>query len=231
MNTPLLGGDELVTSPSAQYDALRFVSEESPCPYLPGRLARSEVYRVDELLPHDYERLIGLGFRRCGRIVYRPQCRACRECRQLRVRVADFEPTRSMNRVWRLNRDITVCSQAPSPSNESYELFVRYLNNQHDGTMGRSRESFVDFLYDSPTDSVEIHYRLADRLIGVSIADHVPSGLSNVYMFFDTQSQPGHLFHFVGDRSCPPRRRIALLSGLLHRRFCNDGVQGQVPSP
>jgi len=184
MNEPLIS-EEWITSPAERHDALRFVSEETPCPYLSGRQSRSEVYRADGLEPAAYERLLGLGFRRSGRIVYRPRCRECHECRQLRVVVGSFVRTRSMNRVWRMNRDVGVALDDPEATEEKYDLFVRYLNAQHDGTMGRTRDALAGFLYDSPTDTVELTYRIGRRLIGVSIADRVPAGLSSVYMFFD----------------------------------------------
>jgi arginine-tRNA-protein transferase len=90
-----------------------------------------------------------------------------------------------MSRVWRLNRDIDVSVGIPTESEERYEVFLRYLESQHDRLMGRSREAFADFLYDSPTETLEFAYRRGPRLIGVSIADRIPSGLSSVYMYFD----------------------------------------------
>lgn len=184
MKEPLIR-DGLISTPQDEYDALRFVSEEAPCPYLPGRQARSELYAVDELSTAAYEGLLSRGFRRSGRVVYRPRCRSCRECRQLRVCVALFARSRSMNRVWRLNRDVQVDVARPAPSNEKYGVFVRYLDGQHDRTMGRTRDAFEEFLYDTPTETLEFAYRLGTRLVGVSIADRVPSGLSSVYMYFE----------------------------------------------
>ena len=93
-----------------------------------------------------------------------------------------------MNRVWRMNRDVQVVIGEPDVSDEKYDLFLRYLEGQHDRTMGRSWEAFLDFLYDSPTETAEFTYWLGRRLIGVSIVDRVPTGLSSVYMFFDPAS-------------------------------------------
>lgn len=174
-----------ISSAQAEYDTLRFVSDESACPYLAGREARHEAYLVEGLEPAAYERLLARGFRRSGRVVYRPRCRTCHECRQLRVPVEEFRPTASMRRVVRRNADVCVEAGRPEPSEEKFTLYRRYLDAQHDGTMSRSRESFLDFLYDSPTDSCEFRYRLGERVVGISIADRVPRGLSSVYMYFD----------------------------------------------
>ncbi len=177
--------EELISSAQADYDSLRHVSPEQPCPYLPGRMARSEAYWVDRLDDTMYQRLLGRGFRRSGRIIYRPRCRNCRECRQMRVPVDQFAPTRSMRRVMRRNEDVVIRVAEPVPDAEKFSLYLRYLCHQHDGSMSRSFESFREFLYDSPMPSQEFSYRVGDRLVGVSIADRVPNGLSSVYMYFD----------------------------------------------
>ena len=177
----------VISSAQADYDALRYVSQETPCPYLPDNKARSEAYAVDQLEGAVYERLLTRGFRRSGRVVYRPRCRGCQECRQIRVPVGSFQPTRSMRRVMRRNADVTVEEGRPAPDLEKFALYRRYLDAQHDESMARSYESFREFLYDSPLETCEFLYRLHGRLMGVSIADRLPLGLSSVYMYFDPE--------------------------------------------
>jgi arginyl-tRNA--protein-N-Asp/Glu arginylyltransferase len=177
--------DTMISSAQADYDALRYVSPEKPCPYLPDKNARSEAYGVEQLDTAVYERLLTRGFRRSGRVVYRPRCRACRECRQMRVPVDSFQPTRSMRRVARRNADVIVEEGRPAPTQAKFALYCRYLDAQHDDSMARSYETFCEFLYDSPMQTTEFRYRLGEHLLGVSIADRLPSGLSSVYMYFD----------------------------------------------
>jgi len=177
--------DQCISSSQAELDALRNVSSESPCSYLPGRLSRSEVYQADGLGGAMYEKLLARGFRRAGRIVYRPRCRGCHECRQIRVPVGEFTPTKSLRRVWRRNSGVLVTTGLPQLNAEKHQLFCRYLDAKHDGTMSREFEALREFLYDSPTTTQEFCYRVDGRLIGVSIADRCPTGLSSVYMFFD----------------------------------------------
>jgi arginine-tRNA-protein transferase len=177
--------NQKVTTPQADYDTLRFVSPEVPCPYLPHRLARNEVFQVDGITGRQYEQLMARGFRRSGRVVYRPRCRSCRACRPLRVPVQSFQETASMRRVRRKNHDATVEVQPPVPTMEKFLLFRRYLEERHDGTMQRGLDSFAEFLYDSPIETLEFCYRLDDRLVGVSIADQCADGLSSVYMYSD----------------------------------------------
>lgn len=193
MNDPTYS-DDLITSPQTDYDSLRFVSRESSCPYLPDLQSRTEAFAVERLEGATYERMLARGFRRSGRVLYRPRCRACCECRQIRVPVEQFSLTRSMRRVWRRNSDVCVSSVALAPSHEKYAMFVRYLDAQHDDTMSRDYASFQEFLYFSPMETREYCYHLGKRLVGVSIVDRCPTGLSAVYMYFD----PDHRARSLG---------------------------------
>ena len=181
------GSDDSVSSAQARYDALRSVTPEHPCPYLPGRMARNEVYWTDDLDGSTYERLLGRGFRRSGRVVYRPRCRSCQECRQIRIVVDRFKASRSMRRVIRRNSDVAVEIDRGSAraTDEKFDIYQRYLDAQHDGSMERTYESFRDFLCDSPIEGIEFRYRLGTRLIAVSVTDRCEKGLSSVYTYFD----------------------------------------------
>lgn len=161
------------------------LSPEAPCAYLPGRTARSEVYSARGLGGADYARLLAQNFRRAGEIVYRPRCRACAECRQVRVLATAFRPSRSQRRVGRRNRDLRIEVAAAVPSDEAHRLFVRYLDARHGDSMSRTWPDFTAFLYTSPLETLEARYRVGSRLVAVSILDACPDGLSSVYAYFD----------------------------------------------
>jgi len=177
--------DNPIGSAMSDYDDLRHVTEERPCAYLPGLPARAQAYHVDCLDPATHESLMGLGFRRSGNVVYRARCRTCDKCQAIRVTVRRFAPTRSQRRVASRNLDVAVDISTPVATDEKYEMFRRYLDAQHDGTMSRDRDVFTDFLYTSPTRTLEFVYKVKDRLVAVGIVDQCPSGLSSVYVFFD----------------------------------------------
>jgi arginine-tRNA-protein transferase len=174
-----------IDSPGADFDRMRFITPESPCPYLSNRRSRSEAYYFDTIKGAQYEWLMARGYRRSGRVVYRPRCRGCDECKQIRIPVERFEPSKSMRRIRRRNADVVVACASPEPTDEKYDLFTSYLNHQHDEAMPRGRDAFLDFLYLSPLESVEFVYRLGNRIVGVSLADCCPGGLSSVYCYFD----------------------------------------------
>ncbi len=161
------------------------VTPAHACPYLPGLTTTSQAFCADSLEPEIYAALMDRGFRRSGRLIYRPACTDCRACQQMRVPVVSFRMSRSQRRVWRKNQDIDVHIGKPELTDEKWRLFSAYLASQHDGTMSNQREDVEEFLYQSPVDSSEICYRLGRSLIAVSVVDCFKSALSSVYVYFD----------------------------------------------
>jgi len=90
-----------------------------------------------------------------------------------------------MRRVQSRNRDVVVEIAESRPSAEKHDIFRRYLDAQHDGTMSGSYEAFKDFLYDSPMTGRDFLYRLGDRIVAVGVTDLCPQGISSVYTYFD----------------------------------------------
>ncbi|MEK6675169.1 MAG: arginyltransferase [Planctomycetota bacterium] len=175
----------IITTPQEEFDSLRFISTESPCPYLPNRLSRHETYGVNDIDGKAYRDLMSMGFRRCGSMVYRPRCRSCSECCPIRIPLAEWKLSKSLRRVWRMNHDVQVEVGTPTSTHEKFALFQRYLEARHDGAMARTVEAFEEFLYHSPTETLEFRYTLEDHLVAVSIADRCSDGLSSVYHYYD----------------------------------------------
>jgi leucyl-tRNA---protein transferase len=156
-----------------------------PCSYLPGRQARQLVIAIDRPPPGTYHALMDLNFRRLGRVFYRPECGACRECRMIRVPVASFRPSRAQRRCRAHNADLAVRLERPAATPEKHELYRRYLEARHEGQMDGSREEFEGFLYSSCLETREVEYRLEGRVVAVGIVDTEPDAWSAVYCYFE----------------------------------------------
>ncbi len=172
-----------------------YLSHPYPCDYLPNRYAQSLYLPPDtEIDVGRYTTLVANGFRRSGRLIYRPHCPGCRACVPVRIPVARFRPNRSQRRCWRKNRDLTVIDRPAAFHREHYELYRRYIDARHgDGGMADSSpEDYADFLFCDWCDTHFYEFRRQDTLLAVAVVDVLEDGLSAVYTFFDpNQSERG----------------------------------------
>lgn len=168
--------------------ALRVLSGEQPCCYLPGRAARHEYLFAPQVAPADYHRLMNLNYRRGGLTIYRPVCGGCAECRQLRIRADAFRPNRAQRRVMRANADVQVRIAPPRLDRQRWELYSRYQHQRH-GERGQddSLEALDSFLYQTCVNTVEWSYYLGRRLVMAAICDLCPESLSAVYCFYEPE--------------------------------------------
>jgi len=73
----------------------------------------------------------------------------------------------------------------PCLTEEKWSLYRRYLRHRHDGTMGEDYDDLANFLYRSPVRTLEVTYRVGERLGGVGIIDVSSRAVSTVYFYFD----------------------------------------------
>jgi arginyl-tRNA--protein-N-Asp/Glu arginylyltransferase len=158
------------------------------CNYLPGRIAVSRAFWIDEMPGGMYHKFMDAGFRRSGTVVYQPACPDCQRCVPIRVPVADFTPNKSQRRCARLNADLIITESEPELTDEKFELYRRYLVEWHgrDPAKADDREALEEFLYQSPVRTIEFSYRTpSNKLIGVGLADVCDQAFSTVYFYFD----------------------------------------------
>jgi len=165
-----------------------FISTAHECGYLPDAQATSLVADPSEALDADiYSRLIQMGFRRSGDLVYRPHCSQCRECVPIRIPTEAFTPTRSQRRVWKNNDDLEVRSLPCTFHEQHYQLYRRYQAVRHPGGSMDvdDRERYIQFFQAEGLETRLVEFRLGDELLAVAVVDWLPVGLSAVYTFFD----------------------------------------------
>jgi len=160
---------------------------EQECSYLSGKTANFHyVYCTD---PSYYRYLLDAGYRRAGSIAYRMACENCRECRVIRLRVDDFQPTKSQRRVWNKSKDFfTIKLSTPSPTDEKIHVYNEYLMYQHhkefDGDYsGFFVDSFLPRTFGKIC-TMECCLYYKDTLAGLGIVDFVEDVLSSVYFYF-----------------------------------------------
>ncbi|WP_026940523.1 arginyltransferase [Hellea balneolensis] len=170
-----------------------YLTIPSPCPYLPGRMERKIFTQLDPLTgPHLNNYLTHAGFRRSQNVIYRPACETCRECRSLRIRTAEFTPSKSFRRIKANNADLTMTVQESFATEEQYDLLHRYLISRHHGG-GMSEMDFVRYemmVEECSAETEIIEYRdTSNTLIAAVLIDRLQDGLSMVYSFFNPEER------------------------------------------
>jgi arginine-tRNA-protein transferase len=178
-----------------------YLTATRPCPYVEGRLERKIVTKLaDPDARECYDTLSRGGFRRSQDFAYRPSCPACRACVPVRVAASEFAPDRSMRRILKVNRGLTMAEPATRATPEQYRLFRRYLLTRHaDGEM--SNMAFADYremVETSPIDTRIAEYHEADgRLVAACLLDALDDGFSAVYSFFEPEFERRSLGTFI----------------------------------
>lgn len=186
-----------------------YVTAPQPCPYLHGRaerklftaLAGSGASELNNALSRQ-------GFRRSQNVLYRPSCESCVACMSARIRVADFQPSRTQRRILRRNGHLRRLATSAWATEEQYDLFRAYLDQRHaDGGMAdMDIFEFAAMIEETPVRTRVMEYRTpqapqldpaADRLMAVCLTDVLDDGLSLVYSFYDTAGASASLGTYV----------------------------------
>jgi arginine-tRNA-protein transferase len=165
------------------------LDQQEPCPYLADRTARMPLrWPVGGLSREQLDEQLTQGDRRTGYYLYRPRCPACQACESLRVDVDQFTPTRRQRRIARRGeRVFNVSIGTPKVDAERVRLFNEHREQRGMATRERriDQDSYTAFLTESCCDTLEMTYRVGDRLAAVAIVDRGQVSLSAVYCFFD----------------------------------------------
>lgn len=170
---------------------------QGPCGYYPERITRNHQLCDErhELTRGQITRILNKGYRRFGVDYYRPYCRGCHECTPYRVLVNSFTPNRSFRRTLKRNAGATVTWVKPKPTQEKFELYLRYQFGRHKDRQEESellmRKEFavamIRQMYTNPADSLELVVQEHSRILGFATFDVTDDSLSAVYSVFDPE--------------------------------------------
>ncbi|TRD18897.1 arginyltransferase [Palleronia caenipelagi] len=181
-----------------------YVTAPQPCPYLANRIER----KLFTGLQGDQANLLNSalskqGFRRSQNVLYRPSCADCSACMSARIRVADFQPSRTQRRTLNRNIDLKRNANPPWATEDQYELFRRYLDSRHSegGMTDMDIFEFAAMIEETPVKSHVIEYSRRDGgendLTAVCLTDVLDDGVSLVYSFFDPDQSRRSLGTYV----------------------------------
>ena len=170
-----------------------YVTTPYACGYLPNKLAQSLIATPHHLIDAKiYSGLIQQGFRRSGKIAYRPHCETCNACIPTRVVLANFLPTRSQKRAFKQHANLTAHIMPLGYHQEHFALYASYQAARHAEPENFNQdkdeaEQYRQFLCQSNVESLMIEFRDTKNALKIlSVVDIVGDGISAVYTFYDT---------------------------------------------
>ena len=167
---------------------------KNECAYLQGKIAQTEYALLNDPPTRLAENYLNNGWRRFGRMFFRPVCHGCNKCQPLRLNVNDFKPSKSMRKILNKNSDIRIESSRPTCSKENLILHNEY-HAWRTETKGWPQQelSLIEYnmLFCEDMDfAVENRYYRGNELIGVGYIDILANSISSVYFFYSPDWAP-----------------------------------------
>lgn len=169
---------------------LKEFSISDKCSYLDEKEQTTHYKVINDCSTQYCQDLIERGYRRFGKMYFRPTCPTCNECQSIKIDVKNFEFSKSQRRVLRKAQHITSYIQKPSMSLAHLELFERYHLYKKE-TMGWEHtkvtaQGYYTSFVDSHNDfGYEVLYYDEEKLIGVDLIDILEDGISSIYFYYD----------------------------------------------
>ena len=183
------------------------------CSYLADKHQTTYYKVIDNCSTQQCQEFIERGFRRFGKMYFRPICSLCDECKSIKIDVDNFEFSKSQRRVIKKASNIKSYIQRPSISRTHLELFDKYhlyMKNKKGweytlSTPEAYYSSFVDAFNDF---GYEVLYYDDEKLIGVDLIDILDDGISSIYFYYD----PDYIDYSLGKLSLYNQIQFAKIS-------------------
>lgn len=184
------------------------------CSYLKSKNQTTHYKIVDECSVLFSQELIERGYRRFGKVYFRPVCSNCDECKSIKIDVDNFIFSSSQKRVLKKASKIKSYIQKPSLSRAHLELFDKYHlymreKKGWDYTPSSAQSYHSSFVDGHHNFGYEILYYYEDKLIGVDLIDVLNDGISSIYFYYD----PAYSHYSLG--------RLSLYNQILFAKNSN----------
>ena len=162
-----------------------FVNIDIGCPYGLPYVATFHQATFGPLSERAMELFLAAGYRRNGNCLYNMACSACSACIPIRLHASEFQPSRNQRRVWAKNRDVTKSLLPLRVTEEDLNLCEKFLQARYPRENNTAKGYYRDFFLNRVVNTIQLQYRVGDRLVGTSIIDLGFNWVNAVYFYFD----------------------------------------------
>lgn len=184
----------------------------------------NEEFYADDVRPEALDTLLADGWRHFGRHFYRYNLgiyqNELRRVLPLRIRVAEFEHSKSQRRTLRRNVDLTTEIGGSDITPEIHHLFHRHKQRFRTG-IPDSIFDFIAFDSESPTDCRSVMVWHEGKLAAASFFDVGRDSLSSVYAMFDPELADRRLGIFTMLKEIDYARELG--QTFLYHGYAYDG--------
>ncbi|MBX7053584.1 MAG: hypothetical protein K1X36_01425 [Pyrinomonadaceae bacterium] len=149
----------------------------------------NEAFEAGSISPAQYDSLLANGWRHFGTYFFRYNLMVyeggIRQVMPLRIRLADFTPSKSQRRVLRRNFDVDVTIGPFNITPETHDLFERHKRRFKSGVPNSIYDFIARDAESSPTELFEITVRNNRRHVAASFFDLAECSVSAIYGCFD----------------------------------------------
>lgn len=182
----------LETALKRQADEISFCTLADECPYIKGKSCFMEYKFIVDCPKTLNQELVSRGWRRFGAYFSRPICKACNECIGLRIRVNEFEFSKSLKRVIKKNAHTHIILRKPNLSNEHLFLYEKYHDFMKDKRGWKIntlnfRQYYNLYVDCAHTYGYELDFYVDKKLVCVDLIDILDDGISSIYCFYDPE--------------------------------------------
>jgi arginine-tRNA-protein transferase len=163
---------------------------EDKCSYLEGKEQTTHYKVIENCSQESSQALIERGFRRFGKMYFRPICSDCSECQSIKIDAKNYTFSKSARRILKKAKEIRTYIQRPTLTHEHLQIFEKYhlYMKEKKGweySPTTSENYYNSFVSGHGDFGYEVLYFFQDKLIGVDLIDILPKGISSIYFYYD----------------------------------------------
>ena len=169
---------------------LKEFSLNDKCSYLDDKEQTTHYKIIQDCSSLNTQELVERGYRRFGKMYFRPVCSTCQECQSIKIDVDNYIFSKSSKRAIKKAKDIKSYIQTPTMSQSHLDLFEKYHKFMRDKKEWKYQETSPEHYYNSFVNGHEdfgheVLYFDNDKLIGVDLIDILEDGISSIYFYYD----------------------------------------------
>ncbi len=160
------------------------------CAYLAEHKQTTHYKVIENCSAKQCQELIERGYRRFGKMYFRPICEGCNECQSIKIDAQNYTFSKSAKRVLKKAREIRTFIQKPTLTQEHLALFDKYHLYMHEKKEWEYEKTTPEHYYSSfvtghESFGYEVLYFYENELIGVDLIDILEDGISSIYFYYD----------------------------------------------